>query len=86
VTLPSKVVYHISKSIACSFREVALPLCLSSVIPYLDIVSSLGLPSKGKYFYTDASPAKTIELVRGLEYRVYEERLRELGLFCPVKR
>lgn len=76
----------VSKNIVHSFRKVTLPLYLPSVTPQTGTVSSLELPSKGRYFHTGASVVKTIKLFSPLEHKMHEERLKELGLFSPLKR
>jgi len=85
------VIKSMSKSIAGMLREVILP----SHVPWLghswSAASSTGVPSlktnkQKKKDLLERVQWRAEEVIKGLEHLLYEERLRELGLFSLEKR
>jgi len=77
----------IQRSAASRAREVVLPLCSVLVRPHLEYCIQMGSPQyRRDVELLECVQRRPTEMIQGMKYLSYEDRLRELGLISLEKR
>jgi len=73
----------IPSKVASRAREGILPLYSALMRPHLE--SCIQPSTQERHVPVGAGPEEATKIIRGLDHLSYEERLRQLGLFCLQK-
>lgn len=76
----------IRKRVASRSREVIIPICSALVDTSGVLAPVLGSPVQHRQEFPGASQQRAMNMMKGLEPLMYEDRLREIGVFSREKK